>query len=146
MNRNGRQQVIKYNDKCDGERRCSWYYAEAITSARGGAYLCKIAPKQHTFELQRNIVAVASRWSLLPCPLVQTFTQSKWLRKPTDFLRHNWIFHVIIIYFNKLTKTQKMVMMPQARRSLEPLKLGMWTGWLCPIWLPGNWTLNLPCR
>ena len=40
---------------------------------------------EHTFELQRNIAAVASRWRLLPCPHVQF----KQLRKPTGFLRHN---------------------------------------------------------
>ena len=63
------------------------YYAEAITSARGGAYLCEVAPKQHTFELQRNIAAVASRWQLLAmttCPYHDHLSGSSGSESPRD--------------------------------------------------------------
>ena len=54
----------KDNDKCDGEPRCSWYYAEAITSARGRAYLCEVASKQHTQERIQKVLVGGCNFEL----------------------------------------------------------------------------------
>ena len=69
-----------------------------VTSAYGGAHFWVETPRQHAFELRRNMAAVASRWRHWLCPL--RLVQFKQFQTPTAFLHHDCIFPIIIACYN----------------------------------------------
>ena len=73
-----------------------------VTSANGASerisHFWAETPRQHAFELRRNIAAVTSRWRHWLCPL--RLVQFKQFQTPKAFLRHHWIFQVIIACYN----------------------------------------------